>query len=210
MGLFDIFFKQKSRKTRTRRKRSNARPRTPRINSDIEAIKNQIDTINVILQTHDSDLGEQSTIIRAHSNKLTKLETIVASHSSQGFGQAKRETNPFKRPISTTELIPTPEPAAHVQPEKLDISRFSPQEKRILSIFFNNNEMALSYTDIAKSMGKSPNTIKNQMNHINAKAELFNYSVDNDSRKRFRLKQGLRIEKYLNIDRPVQRPDRLD
>ena len=210
MGLFDIFFKQKSRKTRTRRKQSAPRRRTLRIDSDIKAIKNQIDTINVILQTHDSDLGEQSTIIRAHSLKLTKLETIVTSYNSDGFGLAKRETNTFKRPISTTERTVTPEPAARFQSEQLDISRFSPQEKRILSIFFGNSDIALSYTDIAKSMGKSPNTIKNQMNHINAKAELFNYSLDNDNKKRFRLKQGLSIEKYLNIDRPVQRPDRLD
>ena len=161
MGLLDIFFKQKSRKTRTRRKQSAPRRRTLRIDSDIKAIKKQIDTINIILQTHDSDLGEQSTIIRAHSHKLTKLETIVASHSSQGFGPANLQTNTFKRPISTTQLVPTPEAAPQLKPEKLDISRFSPQEKRILSIFFNNNDMTLSYTDIAKSMGKSPNTIKN-------------------------------------------------
>ena len=209
MGWFDIF-KKKSRKTRTHRNRSNPRCTTLRINSDIEALTNQINTINIILQTHDSDLGEQSTIIKAHSHKLTKLESIVTRHGSEELGRASRQTNTFKRPISTTGLIRTPEPAARFQSEKLDISRFSPQEKRILSIFFNNNDMALSYTDLAKSMGKSPNTIKNQMNHINAKAELFNYSLDNDNRKRFRLKQGLSIEKYLNINRPVQRPDRLD
>ena len=209
MGLFDIF-RRKSKKTRRRRKQSLPNQGTQRINFNLHDLRSQIDSINTILQEHDSDLGEQSTIIKEHSCKLAKLENILTSHSPEELGRANRRPNTFRRPTSTTDWAQTPEPATQVQAEKLDISRFSPQEKRILSIFFGNNDMAFSYADIAQAMGKSPNTIKNQMNHINAKAELFNYSLDNDNRKRFRLKQGLRIEKYLNIDRPSQRPDRLD
>ena len=40
--------------------------------------------------------------------------------------------------------------------------------------------MALSYVDIAKYLGKSPNTIKNQVRQINMKSDLFNYTVDNE------------------------------
>jgi DNA-binding CsgD family transcriptional regulator len=85
------------------------------------------------------------------------------------------------------------------QIQRFDIARFSEQEKRILTVFFQNKDMALSYADIAKYLGKSPNTIKNQMRQVSMKADLFNYTVGDESRKRFKLKDGLKIEKYLGI-----------
>ena len=202
MGLFAIFkWKKPVRKKRTQTKRMVQRNKThiQKFSSDIEAIRNQINTINIILRKHDSDLGEQSTVIKVNTQKLMKLETIVTDYSSVMTNPTIQETNQLKRPVSTFAPASTPEPAMSFVNQKLDISRFSPQEKRILSIFFNNHDMTLSYADIAKTMGKSPNTVKNQMNQINIKADLFNYSVDNDNRKRFRLKKGVAIEKYLNI-----------
>jgi DNA-binding NarL/FixJ family response regulator len=66
--------------------------------------------------------------------------------------------------------------------------------------------MALSYKDIGSILGKSANTIKNQMHQILIKADLFERAIDNDMRNRFRLKDGIKIEKYLNIDRPSDQP----
>ena len=34
------------------------------------------------------------------------------------------------------------------------------------------------------------------------KANLFNYTVGNESRKRFKLKDSLKVEKYLNVRNP--------
>ncbi len=82
---------------------------------------------------------------------------------------------------------------------KFDINRFSEQEKRILAVFFQNQQMALSYVDIARTLNKSPHTVKNQMRQMRLKADLFDRTVDNDSRNRFKLKDGLRVEKYLNV-----------
>jgi IS30 family transposase len=59
--------------------------------------------------------------------------------------------------------------------------------------------MALSYTDIARALNKSPYTVKNQMRQMRLKADLFDRTVGDQSRNRFKLKDGLRIEKYLNV-----------
>ena len=60
--------------------------------------------------------------------------------------------------------------------------------------------MAFSYIDIAKALGKSANTVKNQMHQLCMKADLFDKTIDNQSRNRFRLKDGLKIEQYLNVN----------
>ena len=59
--------------------------------------------------------------------------------------------------------------------------------------------MALSYADIAHSLNKSPHTIKNQMRQINIKADLFDKNIDDENRNRFKIKDGLKIERYLNV-----------
>ena len=59
--------------------------------------------------------------------------------------------------------------------------------------------MRLSYADVARALNKSPYTIKNQMNRMRLKADLFDRTIGDQSRNRFKLKDGVRIEKYLNL-----------
>lgn len=68
-----------------------------------------------------------------------------------------------------------------------------------MAVFFQNQGMALSYVDIARALSRSPYTIKNQIRQIRLKADLFDRTVGDQSRNRFKLKDGLRIEKYLNV-----------
>ena len=159
------------------------------------------------MKKHDEEITENSILIRKHTKSIEKLEEIVAK---QPTSPTINGINLANRPTSTTELVSTPQSKGQFQSQKLDISRFTPQEKRILSMFFQNQDMALSYADIAKYLGKSPNTIKNQVGQINMKADLFNYTVDNESRKRYKLKDGLKIEKYFNINQPDDSPNRLN
>ena len=159
------------------------------------------------MKKHDEEITENSILLEKHVSRIEKLEELVAK---QPTNSTISGINLANRPISTTEPVSTPQLKGQFESQKLDISRFSPQEKRILSVFFQNQDMALSYADIAQYLSKSPNTIKNQVRQINMKADLFNYTVDNDSRKRYKLKDGLKIEKYLNINRPDGSPDRLN
>ena len=57
--------------------------------------------------------------------------------------------------------------------------------------------MALSYRDIASSLNKAPTTIKNQIHQILLKADILEKHTDTGMTNRFRLKDGVRIEKYL-------------
>ena len=194
MGLFDIFKKKKKVKTRNKRWRKSATPKTReylvKLRSDIENLQTQIGTIDIVLHKHDNEISEQTYIIKQHTQKLENLEQIA---TNQPIGPTKKPIAPINRPPI---LENTPQPKT----QKFDIGTFSNQEQRILSVFFQNQDMSLSYADIARSLNKSPNTIKNQMRQINIKADLFSKRVDDGNRNRFKLKDGMKIEKYLNVN----------
>ena len=195
MGLLDFFIRRKLRTAK--RRRSKGRGIT--VKQQIADIKGQVDSINSALQKHQKDIDENSALLKEHGQKLKNLEDIL---TNQPMGLSLRQTSPTQRPDWT---------AKPVQPNgiyscKFDIDRFSNQEKRILSVFFEHQDIALSYRDVGSMLGKSANTVKNQMHQILIKADLFERIIDNDMRNRFRLKDGIKIEKYLNVDRLSDQP----
>ncbi len=152
---------------------------------------------------HSQQLSEHTRLIDEHSAGLSSLEQMIsrqpANRGLGGTSQAGR-SDQASSPASLAAVIAPP------SSQKFDVNCFSEQEKRILAVFFHNQGMALSYIDVAKAMGKSPHTIKNQIGQMRLKADLFDRTVGDESRNRFRLKEGLRIEKYLNVGQPTSRP----
>jgi len=195
MGILDFFIRRKLGTAKRRRSKSCGTT----IKQQIAGIKGQVDSINSVLQKHQNDIDENSALLKEHTQKLTNLEDVL---TNQPTGLSLRQTYPTQRPDWT---------AKPVQPNgihscKFDINKFSNQEKRILSVFFEHQDMALSYRDVGSMLGKSANTVKNQMHQILIKADLFERIIDNDMRNRFRLKDGMKIEKYINVDRPSDPP----
>jgi hypothetical protein len=192
MGLLDFFIRRKP--TRRRSKGCNITGR-----QQIADIRGQIGLINSVLKEHRKDIDKNAVLLKEHSQKLTNLEDIL---TNQPMSLSLRQTSPPQRPDWTTK----PAQSNVTNSCKFDIHRFSNQEKRILQIFFQHPDMALSYRDIAHALAKSPNTIKNELRQLNMKADLFTKNVDAGNRNRFKLRDGLKIEKYLNIDRPSDQP----
>ena len=195
MGLLDFFIRRKAKQTKRRRTKGSHIT----VRQQITGIEGRIDSINDCLQKHRKDIDENSALLKEHSQKLKNLEDIL---TNQLMGLSLRQTSPTQRPDWTAK----PVQSNVINSCKFDIDRFSNQEKRILSVFFEHQDMALSYRDVGSMLGKSANTVKNQMHQILIKADLFERLIDNDMRNRFRLKDGIKIEKYLNIDRPSDQP----
>ena len=192
MGLLDFFIKRKP--TRRSSKGCNITG-----SQQIAGIKGQIDVINSVLKEHRKDIDENTALLKEHSQKLVNLEEIL---TNQSINPRPSQTSPTQRPDWTAK----PAQPNGTNSSKFDVDRFSNQEKRILQVFFQNPEMPLSYRDVAHALAKSPNTIKNELRQINMKADLFTKNVDAGNRNRFKLRDGLKIEKYLNIDRPSDQP----
>jgi hypothetical protein len=201
MGLFDFLRKKKKTKTK-RKKRSRkstlkTKQSTEKIEAGIESLQTQIGTMHIALKRHDDELLEHKRLIEEHTKDLEKLEQIVTTVQIAPTIEEKTQSN---RPAAMINQLDVTKPPTEVSSHKFDINCFSEQEKRILAVFFQNQQMALSYVDIAKTLNKSPHTVKNQMRQMRLKTDLFDRTVDNDSRNRFKLKDGLKIEKYLNVN----------
>ena len=199
MRFFNIFGKKrkKNKQSDLTTKASLVLKQTlERIESNIEACQAQFNTVNIVLKKHDDQFNKHERRMDEHSERFEKLEEKV---SDLQILVPVKKTASSLLPIEVPYLSTTPVQTTGNSTQKLDINRFSEQQKRILAVFFQNQGMALSYVDIGRILNKSPHTIKNQMREIRLKADLFDISIGEQSRHRFKLKKDLRIEKYLNV-----------
>jgi hypothetical protein len=200
MKFFNLFRKKKQEKNKPSDQTIKP-PLVPKqtlekIESEIETCQTQLNTVNIVLQKHDDQLAEHKRRMDQHSEQFEKLEEKVMAEQ---LPAPTRDILPALRPIDIPSSSTTPAPLTSDSTQKFDINRFSEQQKRILAVFFQNQDMTLSYVDIGRMLNKSPHTVKNQMREIRLKADLFETSIGEQSRRRFKLKNDLRVEKYLNV-----------
>ncbi|MEW6040588.1 MAG: hypothetical protein AB1633_03610 [Elusimicrobiota bacterium] len=81
-----------------------------------------------------------------------------------------------------------------------NVSSFSTQEKKILAVLFDNKGISLSYKDIGKLLNKSENTVKVQINQLKNKTNLLNEMIDQEGKKRYALKEKVKLEKFIVTD----------
>jgi len=207
MGLFALFRKKKQVKKKRNKQPgqswSSMRQEIRRTGTAVESLQAQIGTINIVLKKHDDQLVEHNNVIEEHSKGLEKLEQMLNAIPVRSSAQPDTPSSGLPQmagvPVAAKSTI-------QQLPQKLDIDRFSEQEKRILAVFFQNKAARLSYLDVASALNKSHYTIKNQMRQIRQKADLFDQTTGRQCRNLFKLKNDLRIEKYLNIGQPIERP----
>jgi hypothetical protein len=162
----------------------------------------QIETIHIALRRHEDALTQCQNLTDQQGKTLTRLENLVDSLLAPVPVYAER-------PVRRTWTPAGPPVATPVGPSptgKLDVNQFSPEERRLLSVFFQNRGREMSYTDVAALLAKSAYTVKNQMNQIRQKADLFDCLIGRQSRHFFKLKDDLKVEKYLELSRPRERP----
>ncbi len=166
------------------------------IQGQIVSLHSHLSEIDVTLKTHDGQLVEHATRLQSQGEKLHDLEQRILSAGAQAPRLAARQAMEGDRPAGPIETG-----------RQFDINRFTEQERRILAVFFQNREKLMSYADIGSILGRSPHTMKNAVNHIRIKADIFERTVGNEGRNLFRLRGDLRVEKYLNVgqlDEPPQ------
>ena len=204
MGLLELF------RMRTRPPKSNPWQEGYRrlaaalsnVNDHVLNLDAEIGTIHMALNKHESAITECRDLTDQHGKTLTRLEQIVDSQPAEPVSQMNRSINPPR----TSPTPPVVEPPAYVPDRRRDIDQFSDQQKRLLAVFFQNRDREMSYTDVAAALGKSAHTVKNQMNQIRHKADLFDCVTGPESRNFFKLKDDLKVETRLKVGRPAARP----
>jgi len=203
MGFFSLF-RRRTRAAIHRKNKGSVSKVSETLRSvqtDIDQLLGRISTIDIAIKRHDDQLAEHVTRLQEHGEKLQTLEQRVTVTATQPL-----TPRPPLRPAVENSSYASSLPAQAGPPQQFDIERFTEQEKRVLAVFFQNKGMRMSYADVARTLNKSAYTVKNQMNQIRQKADLFDCTIGNQSRNLFTLKGDLRIEKYLKVGQPVERP----
>ena len=199
MGFWNWFTGESKAKNNKRKCSEPLDPRISqafgRVKKDIKKLRQDVTQADSQLAEHNNLLAEHSRLITVHTTRLNGLEELV--NTTQPIQAPLAEIEPTSRPKQpTNRLVATNRSTNRMTnqaAESLDIQDFSTQEKRILEVFLNHRDMALSYGDIAKSLQKSPNTVKNQIRQMNTKSSLFDKTTDSQSKNRFKLRPNLKI-----------------
>ena len=189
MVWFGFLKKKKVRKKPTRRSVSS---KSKLFEKKFDKLETEIKSIHLLLQNHDQSITEHSQMLISHTQKLEQLVDQLESKQPEITTQGTNIT-------SVSTKVPKTGTSTLEKSDKLNIDSLSEQERKILNVFFQHPDMALSYADIGTFLGKSPHTVKNQLRQLRIKADLFSKFTDDDNRNRFKLKDYLRIEKYLNL-----------
>lgn len=192
MGLFSRLRASigQSRKDAWREEHRRFAAALSEVRTQVQRLDTQFWTIHMALSRHEEAITECKNLTDQHSKTLMQLEQLVSSPPAQP-GRC------IDRSVGTTTGAPV---------GKLDIDQFSEQQKRLLAVFFQNRDREMSYADVATVLGKSACTVKNQMNQIRQKADLFDCVIGPQSRHFFRLKDDLKVERLLKAGRPLGRP----
>lgn len=169
------------------------------LKSEFNRLWGQMSTIHMALCWHEQALDRHMEMIRSNSKKEAGLEQKLNSLTSRQISKPQSSIYQTDKQPEQSEKGFASQPDDQM-PGNDNLERFSQQEKRILSVFFEHPQMPLSYRDIGRVLGKSAHTVKNQMRQIRMKRRLFDINRDHTNRNRFRLKKGLKIEKYLSSD----------
>ena len=201
MGWFDLFRKKAAQGQESPDSDHETREALGRLRTDLDQLLGRVGTIDLAVKKHDEQLLAHEACLQEHRQKLQTLEQkvtlpVVAPMTCRQAGRHAAENRP---------RLPA-QPAQAGPPQQFDMERFTEQEKRVLAVFFQNKGMRMSYADVARVLNKSAYTIKNQMNQIRQKADLFDRTMGHQSRNLFALKGDLRVEKYLKVGQPVERP----
>lgn len=186
MRWFNIF---KRRRNKRKSHKSNHSPGirglVEKLCSDTALLQLQFQSLHAVVDNHGIAIGEHTSLLEEQKVRVTKLEQLVAQPATI-------------LPIESPHQISRAQPASLLQ-QKYDVNNFSTQEKRILQVFFENPNMALSYNDLSQALGKSALTVKNQLHEIRLKADLFTKTISADNRNRFKLRNDIQLQKYLNL-----------
>ena len=204
MGLLDLF------RMRTRPPKANPWQEGYRrlaaalsnVSDQIVSLDAEIGTIHMALHQHESEITECRNLTDQHGKTLMQLEQIVNSQPAEPTSHLHRSIDMSLPPPALSAA----ESAAHAPARRLEVDRFSDQQKRLLAVFFQNKDREMSYADVAAALGKSAHTVKNQMNQIRHKADLFDCITGPESRNFFKLKDDLKVETRLKVGRPAGRP----
>ena len=200
MGFWNwVKTKSKAKPRKGRRSKPlapNIRRALGRIRCDLKRLDTTLGAMDGRLKSQAKTLAAHSRLLDRHTARLQTLETIIAA-APAGVAQdtaTGRPIPPINRVTAPTSRLVATNPGLSDPPEIPEWGVLSGEERRIVEVFLAHRDMALSYLDVARSLHKSPHTIKNQMRQLNMRTSFFDKTVDAQRKNRFKLKKDLKIK----------------
>ena len=185
-------------KARTKTRANAVKLAFEKVKSENQERDTRIDKIYSQLNSHSSKLDDYGKIIQQIQNQMVILDQKIGNLQNVGplvpISRLNEETNRLSKPANRLNAT------NRAAERPMSLSNLSAQEKRIITALLDHKGTSLSYADIAKVLGKSINTVKTQINQLKAKTNLLAEVIDEERKKRYKLKENLRLEQFLSTN----------
>jgi len=185
-------------KARTKTRANTVKLAFEKVKSENQERDTRIDKIYSQLNSHSAKLEDYGKVIQQIQNQVGILDQKIISLQNIGvLDQINRLNEPTNRLNEPANRLNATNRATE---RPMSLSNLSAQEKRIITALLDHKGISLSYADIAKVLGKSINTVKTQINQLKAKTNLLAEVIDEERKKRYKLKENLRLEQFLSTN----------
>ncbi len=118
----------------------------------------------------------------------------------EAFDKVKDDINSIKKEI---DMLKSNQPSKRLDVQELSHDKMikadilTPREQTIIKVIIDHKGMNLSYKDISEVLGTTISTIKNQIISIKGKTNLLIEERDKEGKKRYKLKEDIKIKPFL-------------
>lgn len=166
------------------------------VKNDIEKIGKWINHLNNKNNSLDSCLKDVREDLSSVKNEIEQLKDVLAMFGDSVSKQVFKTNSRLFKGQTAVEGVQTAVQTAVQTGNFLGISNLSVTERAIIWVLANN-ELKLSYEDLAAMLGKTTSTIRGQINSIKQKSEgLICESMEGNGKKRVYIPEEIK-EKIL-------------
>lgn len=169
------------------------------VKQDMDKLGNWVKHFN---DKHDSHLDEISKInedLSSVKNDIEELKEIVAMFGDSVSKQVFKKNKQLFNKQTAVQGVQTAVQTAVQTGKFYGISNLSVTERAIIWVLANN-ELKLSYEDLAAMLGKTTSTIRGHVNRIKQKSEgLIEEYIERNGKKRVYMPEGMKDKILKNV-----------
>ena len=169
------------------------------VKDDMDKIGKWITHLNSTDNSLDSRLNDTNSEVASLKDEIEQLKDVIALFGEGVSKQMSKTNSRLFKPQTAVEAVQTGVQTPVQTGNFLGISNLSVTERAIIWVLANN-DLKLSYEDLAAMLGKTTSTIRGQINSIKQKSEgLIFESMEGSGKKRVYIPEEIKEKILKNV-----------
>lgn len=180
------------------------------VKTDMDKIAEWVNHFNSSHESHGEEISGVKEDLSSIKNEISELKDMLSMFTGGGNKQLFKTATPVQRKQTAVEGVQTPVQTPVQTGNFYGISNLSVTERAIVWLLANN-DLKLSYDDLAAMLGKTRSTIRGQLNSIKQKSEgLVLEYIEKNGKKRIYMPEDVKAKMLRKVKVRVKREKKTD